>query len=304
MISSRVREVAKKIEKMEVRGAGNIARSAAEGIKLSVEGTKSRGELVENLERAKKLLLNARPSAVSLINTVEILTGDIENNLGEMDFSDLREIIVERVEKFVEESKKATQEIGKNGSQLISDGDTVITHCHSSNFISIIDSTIQLEKDLGVIVTETRPRYQGRKTARELIDRGVPVMFIVDSAAGYFMKDVEKLIVGASGIGENGSILSKIGTFPMACVAKKAEIPVIVVAETFKFYHGSLTENHRLIDERKAEEIIDPGKIPGANIRNPPFDITPATCVDKIVTERGVISPEEANEISGSVFLV
>lgn len=301
MITSKVHDIAAKIEKMEIRGAGNIARAAAEGFKLTAEEAESREELIESVKKARALFLETRPSAISLINSIEIVAGDIERISEGKKLSELREVIVSRAQNFVEKSENATEKIGEIGSELISHEDTIVTHCHSSNFVSIVESAIESGKSFQVIVTETRPRYQGHRTVRELIEREVPATLIVDSAAGYFMKDADKFIVGASGIGRNGSVLSKIGTCPMACVANQADVPVIVAGETFKFYPEALDGDLAEIRERDPDEIIDPDELPKANIRNPPFDITPPENVDTIVTEQGEISPDEARRISNSL---
>jgi ribose 1,5-bisphosphate isomerase len=153
-----------------------------------------------------------------------------------------------------------------------------------------------------VYATESRPKLQGRITAKQLAERKVPVTYIVDSAMRYFMKDVDLVIVGADTIASNGAVINKIGTSQLALIAHERRVPFIVCAETYKFspqtFHGSLVT----IEERDPSEVLDRKEFPGVKVANPVFDATPAEYIDAIVTELGVIPPSAAYEIVVSNF--
>lgn len=304
MVVSDVEDTAHKIETMEVRGAGPIARAAARALKAQVEKSKADDaeKLAEELDDAREVLLSTRPSAVSLANSIRFVTKDAEELSETESLSDLKEKIASRAEDFIEMSKKATEKIGRIGSRRISDGDTIMTHCHSTNAVAVIKKAFEEGKDIKVFVNEARPRRQGRITARQLREEGIPTVFIVDSAARFFMKQADKFVVGADSIAANGAVVNKIGTSQIALAAHEARVPTLVAAESFKFHPYTLVGELVKIEERDPAEVWDSEELPGLKIRNPAFDVTPAEYIDLIITERGIIPPEAAYEILQEQF--
>ncbi|MFQ5974795.1 MAG: ribose 1,5-bisphosphate isomerase [Candidatus Hydrothermarchaeales archaeon] len=295
MVSQNVVETAEKIRNMEIRGAGKIGRSAAMAIKSCAETSKAKtvDEFLEELTEAGDLLISARPSAVSLPNAVRF----ISNKLNSGDISDLkslRKTAEDAADEFVENSNKALAMIGEIGARRISDGDTILTHCNSSAAISIIKSAWEQGKDIKVFVTEARPRYQGHITVRELAEEGIPTTLIVDSAVRTFMKEIDKVIVGADSIASNGAVVNKIGTSQIALAADEARVLFLVAAETYKFHPETLVGELVEIEERSPGEVADPEEFEGVTIRNPAFDVTPPEYVDLIITEKGAIPPQAA----------
>lgn len=299
MSISEVENIAGKIETMEIRGAGKIARSAARGLKLVAgdDEIKSVEELIEKLKKASKVLIDTRPTAVSLANSVRFVTGDLEELSENADLGEVREKIISRAEEFIEKSEKATEKIGQIGARRISDGDTIMTHCHSTNALSVIKTAHDQGKDIRVIATEARPRQQGLITIEELAKNDIPVTLIVDSAARFFMKEVDKVVVGADSIAANGAVVNKIGTSQIALIAHEARVLTFIAAESYKFHPSTLVGELVEIEERDAGEVVDPDRFPGVEVRNPAFDVTPAEYIDLIITERGIIPPEAAYEL-------
>lgn len=296
MVLPDVKEIAKKIETMKIRGAGDIARAAAGGLKITAEKSKAENpsELLKEIKKAKKHLLDTRPTAVSLANSLRFVT----QNLSEEDsLEDIKKHVISEADKFIENSKKATEKIGEIGSRRISDGDTIMTHCNSSNALSVIKTASNQGKDIRVIANEARPRQQGLITVKELLEEDIPTTLIVDSAARYFMKKIDKFVVGADSIAANGAVVNKIGTSQIALAAHEARVPTFVAAESYKFHPSTLVGELIKIEERDPKEVVDPEKYPGLEIRNPAFDVTPSDYIDLIITERGVIPPEAAYEI-------
>lgn len=281
-------DIAKKIESMEIRGAAKIARAAAHALKD--EASNDEGELDERINEAVEKLKKTRPTAVSLQNAIRYVTRNEVSGF-------TADMIKERADTFIEKSRSAGKKIAEYGGKRISNGNTILTHCNSSMALGAIKYAWDMGKEIDVIATESRPKKQGYITVRELAEYGIPVTLIVDSAVRYKMTDVDHVYVGADTIASNGAVINKIGTSQVALCAHEARVPVTVCAETYKFSRETAFGNLVEIEERDAEEIVDPENFPGVKISNPVFDATPADYVDCVVTEEGVISPSESYRI-------
>ncbi|MFH1773763.1 MAG: ribose 1,5-bisphosphate isomerase [Methanobacteriota archaeon] len=294
MVCEEVKVTAGKIAKMEIRGAGKIARSAAEALKACAKASKAKGakEFVKELEEAGNKLISARPSAVSLPNAVRFIINRVKT--ANLNAKKLKELTIKTADKFIEDSKKAVERIGEIGARRIAGGDVIMTHCHSLAVLSVIKTAWRQGKKIKVIATESRPRYQGYITVRELIKEGIPCTLIVDSAVRAFMKQVDKVIVGADSIAANGAVVNKIGTSQLALAAHEARVLFLVAAESYKFHPQTLVGELVEIEERSAREVANPQDFKGAKIRNPAFDITPPEYIDLIITEKGVMPPQAA----------
>jgi len=295
-----VEKIASAIRTMKIRGAGEIARSAAQGLLITAQKSKARnpGSFVEEMELAARMLLDTRPTAVSLPNAVRYVVHKIRGaKLRGYPLEELRSVAIKAAQDFIENSKTAIQRIGEIGSRRISSGDTIMTHCNSAAAIAVIETAFAQGKDIKVFVTETRPRFQGRLTAKELGEAGVPVTLITDSAIRYFMNRVDKVVVGADVVAANGAVVNKIGTSLMALAAKEARALFFVAAETYKFSPETMIGELVAIEERAPSEVISKEElreIPSTEVCNPAFDITPPEYIDLIITEKGIIPPQGA----------
>ncbi len=290
----KVQETAEKIRTMEIRGAGRIAKAAAEAIRDYAAGLEvnSMEEFSSSIGEVSNFLISTRPTAVSLPNAVKLASKYTSNNVEEA-----RREIIRNANLFIEKADKALGKIGKIGSRRIQSGDVIMTHCNSHAALSIITTAFEEGKDISVISTESRPRCQGLLTIKHLNDFGIPTTLIVDSAVRYYMKDVDKVIVGADAIAANGALVNKIGTSQLALAAHEARKSFMVAAETFKFSPSTIVGNPIEIEERSAEEVIDLSvlaDLPKVQVRNPAFDFTPAEYIDMIVTDIGIIPPAMA----------
>ncbi|MFP4143010.1 MAG: ribose 1,5-bisphosphate isomerase [Thermoplasmata archaeon] len=286
--------IARKIESMEVRGGAKIARAGALALKQAVENYEGddREELISNIEIAAERLRSTRPTAVSLENAIDYVTGGESETV-----EGIKNEINERASSFIERSLEAKEKISEYGGKRINDGEVILTHCNSSMALGAIKYAWDQGKDIRVIATESRPKKQGYITIRQLSDMGISVTLIVDSAVRYKMDDVDKVYVGADTIASNGAVINKIGTSQVALCADEARVDFTVCAETYKFSQKTSLGNLVKIEERDPSEIVDPKDFPDVNISNPVFDATPAKYIDSIVTEKGVISPEGAYRI-------
>ncbi len=189
---------------------------------------------------------------------------------------------------------------GKNqmievGARRIEDGDTVLTHCHSSGVTGTLLRAKEQGKDFKVIQTETRPKYQGRITAHELVEAGIDTTMIVDSAARHYMKEIDFVLVGSDAITSEGNVINKIGTSQVALAANEARVPFYVVSTLLKFDPVTIHGSYEAIEERHTDEIWD-NPPDGLRILNPAFDVTRRDYVHGLITEEGIISPHSILE--------
>ena len=279
-----------KISSMEIRGAGRIASAAAASLRdlsLAAEA-KSLEEFDAQMKAAAQMLLDTRPTAVSLSNAIRMVMKYEADDL-----PSARAAIVSNANRFIESSEKALERIGQIGSRRIRDGDVVMTHCNSLAAISVISAAHKAGKKIKVIATESRPRFQGHTTIGMLDRLGVETELIVDSAARSFMNDVDLVVVGADVITANGTLVNKIGTAQIALCAHEARTSFMVAAETYKFSPQTILGELVTIEERAADEVFpDHSRYRHVRVRNPAFDVTPHQYIDLICTEVGAIPPE------------
>jgi len=204
-----------------------------------------------------------------------------------------------------DEDIQINKTMGKIGSVLFYDNDTIMTHCNAGALatvaygtaLGVIRATRESGKNVKVIATETRPVQQGsRLTAFELKHDGFDVSLIPDTAVGYTMANglVNKVIVGADRIVKTGHVFNKIGTYQIATMAKQHGIPFYVAAPLSTFDMESKAEDV-IIEMRNGKEVTGTGDKKTApddiNVINPAFDMTPPELISGIITEKGVAKP-------------
>jgi methylthioribose-1-phosphate isomerase len=279
-------EVAQAIRDMVVRGAPAIGCAAAFGFVLG-----------KGSEAAYNILAKSRPTAVNLVWALERM-------------KKARNLEAEAIAIY-EEDIAANRAMGKLGAELIPEGARVMTHCNTGALatagygtaLGVIRSA--KDKKISVIANETRPYLQGaRLTAWELVREGIPCTLITDSMAGHLMSkgEVDVVIVGADRIAANGDVANKIGTYPLAVLAKRHNIPFYVAAPCSTF-DLSIPDGSRIpIEERPAAEVTGYRGTrwapEGVSVRNPAFDVTPADLVTGIICEKGIAYPPYRESIA------
>ncbi len=297
-------EVANAIKTLVVRGAPAIGISGAFGLALAALQSKAKttDELLDDLEKAKKILFETRPTAVNLGWGLEKVMKVARK---EYDVSDIKESVINTAKKMAEEDVQINKTMGKHGSELFENNDNIMTHCNAGALatvaygtaLGVIRATNESGKKIKVIATETRPVQQGsRLTAFELKHDGIDVNLIPDTAVGYTMANglVNKVIVGADRILRTGHLFNKIGTYQIASMAKQHEIPFYVAAPLSTFDLKSNPEDV-VIEQRKSSEVTTIGGKRTApediEVINPAFDMTPPELITGIITEVGVAKP-------------
>ena len=296
--------VANAIKTMIVRGAPAIGVSGAFGLALAAIQSKAttKDDLIKDLKEARQILFLTRPTAVNLKWGLDKIMEIAKKG---SDVSTMRNSIIEEAKKIAEDDIKTNISMGKFGSELFNDNDTIMTHCNAGALATVAYGTalgvIRATKDAGkkikVIATETRPVQQGsRLTAFELKHDGIDVSLISDTAVGYTMANrlVNKVIVGADRILRTGHVFNKIGTYQVATMAKRHGIPFYVAAPLSTFDLKSNPDDV-IIEQRNAHEVTHIGDKKTApddiNVINPAFDMTPPELITGIITEAGIAKP-------------
>jgi len=297
-------QVADAIRTLVVRGAPAIGVSGAFGLALAAlqSKTTTKDELILDMEKAKKILFETRPTAVNLGWGLEQIMKIAKSGDS---VEQIKKLVINAAKKMADEDIEINKTMGKNGSVLFDNNDTIMTHCNAGALatvaygtaLGVIRATRESGKNVKVIATETRPVLQGsRLTAFELKHDGFDVSLIPDTAVGYSMANglVDKVIVGADRIVRTGHVFNKIGTYQIATMAKQHGIPFYVAAPLSTFDMKSDAKDV-IIEMRKGSEVTgigDKKTAPdGINVINPAFDITPPELISGIITEKGVAKP-------------
>jgi len=303
-------QVAEAIRTLVVRGAPAIGVSGAFGLALAAlqSDAKEKDELIHYLENAKKILFETRPTAINLAWGLEKIM-DVAKNADDVD--QIRTSVIGTAKQMADEDIQINMSMGKNGSELFDDDDTIMTHCNAGALatvgygtaLGVIRATKESGKNIKVIATETRPVQQGsRLTAFELMHDGIDVSLIPDTAVGYTMANglVNKIVVGADRILRTGHVYNKIGTYQVATMAKQHNIPFYVAAPLSTFDMKSDPQDI-IIEQRKASEVTgigDKKTAPdGISVINPAFDMTPPELISGIITEKGIAKPSFEDSI-------
>ena len=302
-------EVADAIRSMVIRGAPAIGVAAAMGVALGVRDSKARNiaELREDFNEIADTLASTRPTAVNLfwaIERMKRLFKEIATNGAEK--RAIADRLIQEALTIQAEDIEGNKRMGRFGQELLPNSGTILTHCNAGALatagygtaLGVIRAAVENGKRLRVLADETRPFLQGaRLTAWELWKDDIDVRVISDNMAGTFMRQglIDAVIVGADRIAANGDVANKIGTYPVAVLAKQHEIPFYVAAPwstlDLKIPDGS----HIPIEQRDPAEVTHIGgmrMVPeGVSVFNPAFDVTPNSFVTAIITDRGVAIP-------------
>lgn len=300
-------DVAGAIHALTVRGAPAIGIAAAWGVVLAARAVQAaRGaQAAEALAPAMAELDASRPTAVNLAWALRRMRAALVGS-----GSDWRERIAAEAAAIEAEDLAANRLMGRLGAELIAPGSGVLTHCNTGSLatagfgtaLGVIRAGVAEGRVQRVFAGETRPWLQGaRLTVWELLEDGIPATLIADAAASHLMRtgQVQWVIVGADRITANGDVANKIGTYQLAIAARYHELKFMVVAPSstvdMATASGALIE----IEERSPDELLGYAGVrtvaEGVKAWNPVFDVTPASLIDAIVTERGVVlQPDEA----------
>lgn len=293
------------IQALRVRGAPLIGISAAMG--LAVAAAEQQPLTLEWLDGAVTRLGASRPTAVNLVWALERMSRVAEATFERGDGRDaVVEALRSEAQKIWDEDTAMCRAIGEFGAELLSHGAKVMTHCNAGALatggIGTALAPVYVAQEQGkaveVVSCETRPLRQGaRLTSWELAKHGVPVTCVVDGAAGAVMAmgKIELIVTGADRIAANGDSANKIGTYGLAVLADAHGIPFYIAAPRSTIDPSTPSGRAIPIEERGGQEV---DAAPGAGVFNPAFDVTPASYIKGIITDRGIIDPPYSESIA------
>ena len=308
------RQVAGAIREMVIRGAPAIGVAAAMGVALGVRKTSAKN-FDRELERILLTLAKTRPTAVNLFWALERMRRVYRENRSR-GVETVKRALKDEALKIYQEDIAANKRLGKFGAHLLRATRQVMTHCNAGALATAGYGTalgvIRALKESGVPVevwvNETRPFLQGaRLTAWELKKEKIPATLVTDNMAGYLMQKgrVDAVVVGCDRVAANGDFANKIGTYGIAVLAKRHEVPFYVAAPTSSIDLDCASGKDIPIEQRNPKEVshicgraIAPK---GIKVLNPAFDVTPQDLVSALITEKGVIHPPFARNIRNHV---
>jgi len=307
-------ETAEAIRSMVVRGAPAIGCAAAYGVALEarIAAGQMRPIFDATLEQAFSILAASRPTAVNLFWALERMRR-LWTQQGHMPSDEVAALLFYEACAIFEEDIAANRAMGAHGAALLTQDARVLTHCNAGALataghgtaLGVIRSAVEAGKNISVIADETRPFLQGaRLTAWEMVQEKIPVTLIADNMAGHMMKSgaIDAVIVGADRIAANGDVANKIGTYMVAVLAARHNIPFYVAAPLSTFDLSAASGDAIPIEERSADEVTGFRNVrwapEGVLVANPAFDVTPAELIAAIITEKGVISRPDRNTVA------
>ncbi|MYS25288.1 methylthioribose-1-phosphate isomerase [Streptomyces sp. DvalAA-14] len=297
LVCTDVQALVAAIRSLAVRGAPLLGLAGAYGIALAA----ARGY---DVEEAVDLLAHARPTAVNLAYGVRRAVGAYRQAAPEQAAS----AALAEARALHLEDAAASRAMAEHGGRLLADlasggGYRILTHCNTGALVSGGEGTafavvmaVHRSGELRRLwVDETRPLMQGaRLTGYEAARAGMPYTLLADSAAGslFTAGEVDAVLVGADRIAADGATANKVGTYPLAVLARHHDVPFIVVAPTTTVDLATPDGASIEVEQRSGSEVTDLAPSPlGTQAYNPAFDVTPPELITAIVTENGVVSP-------------
>ena len=302
------RVVVEAIKTLAVRGAPAIGVAGAAAVMLAAYEAADFDDFSQRLSAAAAEIEHARPTAVNLawaVRRAMELAAGMARDGGEGPAA-IAEALFALCEEMIREDEAVNRAIGRNGAALLPDNCAVLTHCNAGSLatafygtaLGVVYAAFEQGKLQRVYSDETRPVGQGaRLTVWELSRAGVPVTLICDDMAASVMAagKVDAVVVGADRIAANGDTANKIGTLGVAVLARHFGIPFYVAAPRSTIDLSLASGAEIVIEQRSAAEVL-PRPIPGVDVENPAFDVTPANLISAIITEEGVFTPEQLKD--------
>jgi translation initiation factor eIF-2B subunit delta len=284
----------------KTHGASQLARQAVNVLKVAAEYSQAESvdQLLRELGEVGQELMSARPAMAPISNIVGHLFEAVSGKARERELDSIRQFAIVTADELIESSLLAVTQIAGHASRLIADGATIMTHSYSSTVVAALKEAFT-EHGIKVITTRSGPGRTGEKIAEQIGLYRIPVTFIDDAAMGLYISEVSKVMVGADRVCADGSIVNGIGTYQLALVAQGASIPVYVLCEMLKF-DPRLKGEEVDLEEKEPSEVVEPGRLPPAvSARNPYFDVTPPELIGGVVTENGLLTPQEVIDYMG-----
>ncbi len=300
MVHEDILRVVEDVRIRQMRGGTIVTHAALTALRSAAQKSKavSSKQFLAEIEENRNYLTRIRAASIPLSNGLRYVVSEAQEAAGRgTAVEELKNVVSKAVSTFDNRLEESIGRIAEIGARRLREGDVILTHSYSSSVIAILRKAHEEGKNLRVFVTETRPELEGRDVARELAETGLETTLIIDSAVAHFVKDADKVLVGAEAVSANGAVVNKIGTATIAAVAHGARVRVFVAASTYKFSPETMLGELIEIEERDPSYVLNNSELKhlrGLSVRNPAFDVTSPEDIDLIITERGVIPPQAA----------
>jgi methylthioribose-1-phosphate isomerase len=305
--------VANGIRTMVVRGAPAIGVAAAYGVALEsiALSNSSKADFAKRLALGIDVLAQSRPTAVNLFWALERMK-KLWENIKQLPNLEVASQLLQEAHRIFDEDIEINRKIGAFGAELLKDGARVLTHCNAGALataghgtaLGVFRSAVEAGKKISVIADETRPFLQGaRLTAWEMVQENIPITLIADNMSGHLMAtgQIDAVVVGTDRVAANGDVANKIGTYMVAVLAHRHNIPFYVACPLSTIDMSIATGSAIPIEERDIDEVKGfrdfHWAAEGVKIRNPAFDVTPAELVTGLITERGVVKQPDLHKL-------
>ncbi len=285
-----VTKIIRDIKSLKIQGARNVAKASLEALIIVTKNSKAKtnSDFIKEFADAADILSVSRPTEPMMRNLLRESLTFAEESARKKTLAMTKKEVVSHEKVLIKKMESDAKKLATYGAKLIPNNALVLTHCHSSTVTRILITAKKLKKKFKVVSFETRPRYQGRKTAKELADNGIDVTLAVDGAMEMFMRKADIVLVGADSITSRGDLINKIGTSTLAHIAKMNDVSFYCAAELSKYSPKTMFGTREEIEERDPKEVWErpPKKV---KIRNPAFEATAAKYINGFVTEVGII---------------
>ncbi len=301
-------EDAEKIKSLEIQGASNVAISAIDFLSNYAKRLKCENieKCFEFLYNGQDILIDTRPTEPAMKNGLKFIMNKLEQEKENI----IAEYISDFIDKYknqyydmIQNSKKKIAEIGARRIPAAERKFVVMTHCHSSLVTAILMEAKKQGKNFKVINTETQPRLQGRKTAQKLLEVGIEVIHVIDSAMRWAVRhfQVDLILIGADSITSEGTIINKIGSRLLALVAHEEHVPFYVASPLLKYNPETNLGILETIEMRDPKEVWEN---PPENIEilNPAFETVSRRYIDGLITEAGIFASSHVTNYFAKLY--
>ncbi len=296
-----VQQIVQDIKDIKIQGATNIAKAAFEILisESKNQTFESHSAFLDFVKEAMELLIAARPTEPMLFNGMDYVKAEIEKLTDQDNCETCQQKVAEAAQFYLDLINETAERAVLNGLGVVHEGDNVLTHCHSSSAVK----TLKLHKVKGikfkVYNTETRPLFQGRRTAKDLIQSGIETTMVVDGVAPFLMDEesgtdlmMDCVIIGCDAIKLDGGVINKVGSYSVGLSALYANVPVYIGGNLLKVdVHDAIH-----IEKRASQEVWEDSP-EGLQFLNFAFDKIPPKFIRGIITEFGIIKPRDVRKV-------
>lgn len=298
---STIQKIVDDIKSITIQWATNIAKAAFEILisESKAKSFESWSAFLDFIQQGMELLISARPTEPMLFNGMDYIKAEISKLAPSASADECQQKVAEAAQFYLNLINETAERAVLNGLGIINDGDNVLTHCHSSSAVK----TLKLHKVKGlkfkVYNTETRPLFQWRKTAKDLIEAGIDTTMVVDWVAPFLMDEesgtdlmMDCVIIGCDAIKLDGGVINKVGSYSVGLSALFANVPVYIAGNLLK-----VDIHDKIHIEKRHDHEVREDSPEGLQFLNLAFDKIPPKFIRGIITEFGIIKPRDIRAV-------